>query len=262
MADNANPHVTALRRWLRLLALILIPINVNAAEMADHTYTREALRIGAEVYIENCALCHGPDGTWVEDINLARGQFRHVVTDADLRRAITEGAADGRMPGFALSEERLNGIIAYMRTGFDPEGEPVQIGDPARGAALFRGTGGCSACHRVAGVGPYTAPDLSNVAIRRTPAALQRSIRDPASALLPIQRAVTILTRDEELIEGRRLNEDTFTVQVIDAQGQLRSLAKSELARFELAETPTHQPTHLSDDEVADLVAYLLTLSR
>lgn len=245
-----------------LTAAALTATTAGGAEMADHTYTAQALATGAEVYVENCALCHGPDGTWVPDVNLARGEFPTVVTDADLRRVITQGAAGGRMPAFNLNPERLDGIIAFMRTGFDPDGEPVKLGDAGRGAAVFTGAGGCNACHRVNGVGPYTAPDLSNVARRRTPAALQRSIRQPETALLPINRAVTILTRDEELIQGRRLNEDTFTVQVIDAKGKLRSLEKADLVRFELAQSPTHRPTRLSEDEVADLVAYLLTLRR
>ena len=245
-----------------LTAATIAATTAGGAEMADHTYTAEALATGAEVYVENCALCHGPDGTWVPDVNLARGEFPTVVTDADLRRVITEGAAGGRMPAFNLNADRLDGIIAFMRTGFDPDGEPVTLGDAARGATVFNGAGGCNTCHRVNGVGPYTAPDLSNVARRRTPAALQRTIRQPETALLPINRAVTILTRDEELIEGRRLNEDTFTVQLMDAKGQLRSLAKADLVRFEVTQVPTHEPTYLSDDDVADLVAYLLTLRR
>jgi hypothetical protein len=81
---------------------------------------------------------------------------------------------------------------------------------------------------------------------------------DPASALLPINRPVTIVTRNKETITGRRLNEDTYTVQLIDSKERLRSLAKSDLISYEVSETPTHEPTTLSGDEVADLVAYLL----
>ena len=83
---------------------------------------------------------------------------------------------------------------------------------------------------------------------------------EPAAALLPINRPIRIVTRDEEVITGRRLNEDTYTVQLIDAQERLRSLVKADLVRYEISESPTHEPTDLSSDQVADLVAYLLTL--
>jgi hypothetical protein len=83
---------------------------------------------------------------------------------------------------------------------------------------------------------------------------------EPESALLPINRPVRIVTRNEEVITGRRLNEDTYTVQLIDSQERLRSLVKADLVRYELSESATHEPTSLSSDEVADLIGYLISL--
>ncbi|MCH7817856.1 MAG: hypothetical protein IIC60_14950 [Proteobacteria bacterium] len=89
---------------------------------------------------------------------------------------------------------------------------------------------------------------------------MQRNLLDPATALLPINKAVRIVTRNEETIIGRRLNEDTYTVQVIDSQERLRSLVKADLVSYEISDAPSKQPTTLSSDEVADLIGYLLTL--
>jgi|TARA_Y100000310_G_scaffold338553_1_gene428515 putative heme-binding domain-containing protein len=239
---------------------LLIAGKLSFAQVSDHTYTSESIQTGSRVYVRHCALCHGPDGAWVEGINLARGRFHEAVTDEDLRRAILNGAADGRMPPINLSDSDLTGIIAYIRTGFEPEGSAVAIGNVLRGRSLFEGKGECTACHRVNGRGPRTAPDLSDVGAIRTPGALQRSLIAPATALLPINRAVTIVTRDGETITGRRLNEDTYTVQLIDAEERLRSLVKRDLVSYRLSETPTHEPSVLSGDEVADLIAYLLAL--
>jgi hypothetical protein len=94
----------------------------------------------------------------------------------------------------------------------------------------------------------------------RTPAALQRAILDPITALLPINRPVRAVTRGGETIQGRRLNEDTYTVQLIDSEGRLRSLVKADLAEYEVSNTPTMEPTTLSSDQVADLIGYLLSL--
>lgn len=232
----------------------------RAQELGDHQYTSAAIEAGSRIYTQQCALCHGPQGDTVDGINLRRGIFRSANSDDDLRQVISRGAAEGRMPAFSLNQTELDGVIAFIRAGFDPEGVAVRIGDPARGRALFVGAGQCAGCHRVNGIGPRTAPDLSEVGAVRSPAALQRTLLEPVNALLPINRPVRIVTRDEEVITGRRLNEDTYTVQLIDSQERLRSLVKADLVRFEIRDTPTHEPTTLSSDEVADLIGYLLTL--
>lgn len=231
-----------------------------AQEVGDHQYTTEAIEAGSRVYTQQCALCHGPEGDLIDGIDLRRGQFRIARSDQDLRRVISSGAAEGRMPAFDLREAELHGVIAYIRAGFDPDGVAVKIGDPVRGQALFEGKGACVDCHRVNGIGPRTAPDLSAIGAIRTPASLQRNLLDPATALLPINKAVRIVTRNEETIIGRRLNEDTYTVQVIDSQERLRSLVKADLVSYEISDAPSKQPTTLSSDEVADLIGYLLTL--
>ena len=53
--------------------------------------------------------------------------------------------------------------------------------------------------------------------------------------MLPINRPVRAVTRDGRTIRGRRLNEDTYTVQLIDEQERLVSLAKADLREYELA---------------------------
>jgi len=242
-----------------LVALALTATSARAME-GDHTYSSAAIATGYNVYMQNCALCHGIEGNWIEGIDLSRSQFRTVVTDHDLLEVVRTGAGDGRMPSFDLTDTQLDGLIAFIRIGFDPAGTPVSIGDAAQGRALFNGKGACNSCHRVNGVGPRTAPDLSDIGRLRMPAVLQRTLVDPQAALMPINRPVTIVTKDNETITGRRLNEDTYTVQLIDSQEQLRSLRKADLKLYEVSRTPIHQPTTLSSEEVADLVAYLMSL--
>lgn len=244
-----------------LLTVLLFTVAAQGhAVEGGHTYSSESVSTGYRVYVQNCALCHGLEGSWIEGIDLSRGKFRTVVSDHDLRGVILEGAAEGRMPRFDLTDPELDGLIGYIRIGFDPDGAAVQIGDARQGDDLFHGEGGCGSCHRINGRGPRSAPDLSDIGLRRTPAALQRSLVDPQASLLPINRPVNLVTRNNESISGRRLNEDTYTVQLMDSVGQLRSFDKSELTHYEVSEEPTHKPTSLSGEEVADLVAFLLSL--
>ena len=243
-----------------LLALWMATRIVWAQGVGDHQYTSEAIEQGSRIYTSQCALCHGPQGALVDGIDLRLGVFRGARSDEDLRRVIAEGAGEGQMPAIALAENEMEGIIAYIRAGFDPEGVAVRVGDPVRGEELFFGRGGCAGCHRINGVGPRTAPDLSEIGAIRTPAVLQLNLLDPAAAMLPINRPVRLVTRNEEVVTGRRLNEDTHTVQVIDSQEQLRSFAKTDLSRFEISREPSKPAVNMNEEEVADLVAFLLTL--
>jgi mono/diheme cytochrome c family protein len=80
--------------------------------------------------------------------------------------------------------------------------------------------------------------------------------------MMPINRPVRIVTRDGRTIRGRRMNEDTFTVQVIDEKEQLLSFDKSDIKEFEVGKTSPMPPatTTLNNEELADVIAYLLSL--
>ena len=162
----------------------------------------------------------------------------------------------------AFDDVELTGIIAFIRAGFDVSGAAVKVGDAARGRQLFDGKGACATCHRVNGNGPRTAPDLSDIALLRQPAAIQRSLVEPDKGMLQINRPVKIVTRDGRTIRGRRLNEDTLTIQVIDENEKLVSLEKSQIQAFE-AGTASAMPSiagKLTENEIADLLAYLVSL--
>jgi putative heme-binding domain-containing protein len=151
--------------------------------------------------------------------------------------------------------------VAFIRAGFDTTSS-VAVGDAIRGRAVFEGKGDCGSCHRVNGRGSRVAPDLSQIGLARTPAALTRTLVDPSSAMWPINRPVTIVTTTGQTIRGRRLNEDTQTVQVLDDRARLVSLDKRDISTLEVG-TTSRMPSYadrLTSDEMADVVGYLLTL--
>ena len=70
------------------------------------------------------------------------------------------------------------------------------------------------------------------------------------------------VTKDGRTLRGRRLNEDTYSVQIIDEQENLLSLKKADLREVTVATTAA-MPSYadrLTPDELADLVAYLVSL--
>jgi hypothetical protein len=85
---------------------------------------------------------------------------------------------------------------------------------------------------------------------------------DPVASIIPANRPVRAVTRDGRTIRGRRLNEDYYTIQLIDEQSRLVSLVKADLRSFEVVQAssmPSYATT-LTADERADLIGYLLSL--
>ena len=111
-----------LRTPLLWLCAAAFPAGAAAQGLADHQYSTSDIEAGARVYVADCALCHGANGDGVDGVNLRIGRFRTARSDEDIRAVITEGVAGSRMPSFDLSAAELNGIVAYIRAGFDPSG--------------------------------------------------------------------------------------------------------------------------------------------
>lgn len=234
----------------------------NAPQTPAGQYTRADIEAGARVYAQ-CVGCHGVNGDQIANVDLRRGQFPTVVSDADLVRLMATGRPAAGMPNFTvLRSDEVTALIAYVRSGFDAMGTAVKVGEPGRGEALFSGKGGCATCHRVNGRGSYIATDLSDIGTMRKPASLQRALLDPAGAMIPGNRSVRAVTRDGRMLRGRRLNEDAYTIQLLDEQSRLVSLIKTDLRSFDVIPTssmPSFETT-LTADERADLIAYLLSL--
>jgi putative heme-binding domain-containing protein len=168
------------------------------------------------------------------------------------------------MPPFRFTSDEMRGLVAFVRAGLgaDPNAPPVKLGNAPRGRAVFEGKGRCLECHRVGTDGSRSGPDLTDIGVARTPAAIQRSLLDPTGGMRPINRPVRAVRRDGSTITGRRLNEDSYTVQIITPEGRLVSLVKEELREWVVSPAspmPSYKDT-LSADDLADLVAYLVSL--
>src|SRR5229473_1116919 len=259
------------RRWpsayaggCAVLLLFAAHARLLAQQQTAHAgeYAQADIQYGATVYTAQCTQCHGPNGDQVSGVDLRSGRFRNAATDDDLRRIVTVGIPGTSMPGRRLDTAEATGLIAYVRNMRDFNSSRVTLGDRNRGQALFDGKGQCATCHRADGKGSRVAPDLSDVGTSRAASSLQQSIIDPSSMMIPIDRPVRIVTKDGKTITGRRLNEDTYTIQLIDAQEHLLSLLKTDVREYTILKTSS-MPSYkdrLNDQELADLVAYLVTL--
>ena len=226
------------------------------------TYAAADIAYGAKLYDAQCTTCHGANGDGVGGVDLRSGRFRNAVTDQDLRRVITTGIPGTGMLAFRFDTAELDGIVAYLRNMNTFDRASVKTGDVDRGRTVFEQRGGCARCHRVDGRGPRVAPDLSDIGAVRSASQIERSLVDPTSQMMPINRPVRAVTRDGRTINGRRLNEDTYTVQLLDDQERLVSLTKADLREYTILTTspmPSYKQT-LKPEELGDLLAYLLSL--
>src|SRR6185436_16575123 len=134
-------------------------------------------------------------------------------------------------------------------------------GDAARGRAIFEGKGACQTCHSVRNTGSFVGPDLTDIGALRRAVQLERSLLNPDAEILAQNRTYRVVTREGATIIGKLLNRDTFTIQLMDAQG-LRSFQKANLREsgfVEKSPMPSYKDK-LSTQELADLVSYLVSL--
>jgi len=253
---------------LGVLAVVVATVGSMAvaaqqgAQLHDSQYPDVDIAHGATLYTARCAPCHGAQGDAIGGVNLRSGKFRNAITDRDLAGFIRAGSQAAGMPPFALDDADMAGIIAYLRNMNSFDAATVKAGNVVRGRAVFEGKGACTKCHRVGRLGSHVAPNLTDIGSVRSAGSLQRSLLEPTSQMLPINRPVRLVTKDGTVINGRRLNEDTYSIQIMDDRERLHSLRKDDLREFTIAKTspmPSYKDT-LTSEELSDLLGYLLSL--
>lgn len=235
------------------------PITLSAvAQEGDHQYRTEDVQAGYRLYTSRCQLCHGPNGDMIGGVNLSRQQFHRAVSDDDIRNTIRRGTPAG-MPAFDLDAGQINSLVAYVRSGFSVDGSAAVIGDASQGQRIYAQLG-CAGCHQIRGSGSRKAPDLTDIGAIRQAAVIRKSLLEPGTVTQPINRSVHIVMKNGQELSGRRLNEDTFTVQLIDGSEALRSIPKAEIRSYQVLPSsgmPSFKD-RLTDAQTADLLAYLV----
>jgi putative heme-binding domain-containing protein len=218
-----------------------------------------------------CSSCHSVDrGT---SQRMTRAEWAAVVSDMVAR-------------GAQGSSAELDNVVSYLSANFGKsnaaplaaapvapaqaspsvpqatvEETPLSAEEISKAARLIE-QNGCLSCHRVGEAGSYLGPDLDGVGAHRTPEQLHASLQSPKKEVLPENRTVRLVSSDGKTVTGRLLNQDAFSVQLIDSSGQLRSFARSGLHEYTIV-TTNPMPSYadkLSAQDLNDLVRYLSSL--
>jgi cytochrome c oxidase cbb3-type subunit III len=262
-----------------LLLLSLVPVRAQQTTPTRIEATRnpyagdpKAATQGAVLFRQECTYCHGVSARGgMRGPDLTAGTWTHGGTDSELATTISVGVPGTAMPPNKLTEEEIWQLITYIRTLQQPLA--AQTGDARRGESLFFGTTRCSSCHMVNGRGGRLGPELTRVGSARSRAYLVESIREPGRHLTENLSVgdettrkydtVTLVTADGTTIVGVPMNEDTFTVQVMDASERVHSVQKKTLKSFKHEDRslmPAYDTNRLSASDLDDVVAYLMTL--
>ena len=247
---------------VRIAVLGVLALFASGALLAQQgKYLPGEIEGGGRLYSANCTGCHGPEGDGVAAVNFSKGQFRRASSDEDLARIIVSGIPGTPMPPGNFSGSQAATIVAYLRSMAGSGATPA-TGDAARGRMVFEGKGQCLSCHAVNGAGSRVGPTLTEIGSFRRVVELRTSLIEPDAEIRPEHRTVRAVTRDGATITGRLLNQDTFSLQLVDSNERLQSLDKSNLREITLLRSSS-MPSYrdkLSTQELADVVGYLASL--
>jgi cytochrome c oxidase cbb3-type subunit III len=277
--------VNLARPWAPTTFLLMIAVcssapGVFAQERNPYAGDAKIAKLGEYQFRLNCAFCHGlgaRGGGRGPDLTRAK---HHGSSDAEIFHNIHDGIPGTAMPaatnggiGVGMSDEEIWQVVTYIRS-VEVKAPARPAGNAEHGKELFHGALGCSTCHMIHGKGGRLGPDLSTVGGSRSTEYLVESLRNPnrrlAGGIFEAMKefpqeyeSVSVVTRDGTKFSGVVLNEDQFTLQMLDTGEQLHLFEKEKLQSLETRRAsamPVYGEKTLGDKDLEDLIAYLQTV--
>jgi cytochrome c oxidase cbb3-type subunit III len=221
----------------------------------------EAVALGKDLYIANCAFCHGKEATGG---NTGPDLLRSVLVNHDekgelIGPVIRQGRTNKGMPAFNLPDSQISDLVAFLhqrnrdaRLRFTYKVTSVAVGDPLAGKAYFESH--CASCH----AGSH---DLSGIASKYEGDALQQRWLDPGGQSADVTVTVTLSTGLK--YTGKLEKLDEFNVSLYDGQGNYHSFPRNSETKVEIQDPlDRHRRLlqELSDKDMHDVTTFLETL--
>jgi mono/diheme cytochrome c family protein len=174
------------RAGLAWAAVLLLSLAWAVPTLAQEGTDEETIAEGAQLYAENCAVCHGAEGNGRVGATLAQ-DWPSIRPDLRVKDAIENGISGSVMPAWSqenggpLAESQIDALVTYILSW--QSGEPRVVaplptaierplltpppdvaGDPNHGALLYDEN--CAVCHGPDGegrVGATLAKDFPSI---------------------------------------------------------------------------------------------------
>ena len=176
--------------------------------------------------------------------------------------ALTKESLETIRPQLFQHENLVVRALAEGALGKPMETEnatPMPENPVAVGRELFRGKGGCVACHSFQGLGGSLGPDLSSIAGKLEGSALSRAITHPSEAIAFGYDSWTLTLKDGRRVVGSLL-ADGDTVLIKDAAGNHAAYSADNITHrvaHSVSLMPSASVLGLSENDVHCLVAFL-----
>jgi len=273
MLPSFKPNfLIAVRSVVNALALfVTIPFagHVVLAESPILTQTPDDLERGRRLFQGQCARCHGMDGAGGTGPGLNRSVLGRAPDDQTLFSVIKEGIRSTEMPAaWQMIDREIWQVAGHVRSLGRTARVPLP-GEPERGKRLYETKGQCATCHIVRGQGGSLGPDLTEIGARRGVGHLRSVLLNPGSSKSRDSSGyisflvIRVVAQNRREVQGIRINEDTFTLQLRDADNRMYSFRKEDLKEINRESSGSLMPSYqsvFSPTEIDDLIAYLASL--
>lgn len=235
-----------------------------ASSASTAVHPAAASGVGAALFQQNCAFCHGRDtqgGESGPDLTRSKLVQSDVMGDK-ISEVVRNGRPEKKMPAFNFSKEEMLDLASFIhaqearavaqkgkRKGVDVS--DLQTGNVEAGKQYFNGAGTCATCHSPTG-------DLAGVASRYEGLQLEQRMLYPRDA----KSRVTVTLATGEQVAGTVAYHDEFTIALRDAGGSYRSWPIDRV-KYKLDSPVTAHAELFSkytDADIHNLMAYLQTL--
>ncbi|PQO38390.1 PVC-type heme-binding CxxCH protein [Blastopirellula marina] len=179
-----------------------------------------------------------------------------------------------RRPTVAISDRHWLDIPAASQGKKLADSEKEQLlklqadlpqGNPSHGQKLFSDARtACNKCHQVKGNGGQVGPDLTTIGRSRSRLDLLESILFPSATFARGFAPYTVLTDDGKVVSGIILGEGTDQIRLGIDKDQAVTLTSSQIEEIRASDIsimPKDLAKNLSNEELADLLAYLESLA-
>ena len=161
--DRRHPAALALLLMLGLIlaGTVFAAVAPKTAEASAPAPSADVVEEGRELFVANCATCHGENGLGIKDVGPSLAGVGAASVDFQMETGRMPMAKPGvqapRVEDVKFSDEQISAIAAYVASlGAGPaipdeEYTDGSKGDAVKGGEIFRVN--CAMCHNSAGAG-------------------------------------------------------------------------------------------------------------